>query len=82
MPRSNCKVLDNGDRFPEMACEAVDGGRIILPDDFDERWNVLLFLSRSLVNLLQTAVAGLPKKYQGLREAKHPGYRRFGRHVG
>jgi hypothetical protein len=43
MPRSNCKVLDNGDRFPEMACDAVDGGRIILPDDFDERWNVLLF---------------------------------------
>jgi hypothetical protein len=31
MSRSNCKVLDNGDRFPAIACDAVDGGRTALP---------------------------------------------------
>jgi hypothetical protein len=41
--RSNCKVLDNGDRFPVLVCDAVDGGRIALPEDFGERWNVILF---------------------------------------
>ncbi len=43
MSRTNCRVLDNGDRFPKMTCDAVDGGKIILPEDFGERWNVLLF---------------------------------------
>jgi hypothetical protein len=43
MSRSNCKILDNGDSFPAMGCNAVDGRRIVLPDDFGERWNVLLF---------------------------------------
>jgi hypothetical protein len=29
MPRSNCKVLDNGDGFPAIACDAVDRGWIV-----------------------------------------------------
>jgi alkyl hydroperoxide reductase subunit AhpC len=43
MSRSNCTTLDTGDDFPHMEFNAVGGGKVRLPEDFGERWNVLLF---------------------------------------
>jgi peroxiredoxin len=43
MARSNCAFLDNGDSFPALEFNTVDGSIISLPGDFDKRWNILLF---------------------------------------
>jgi alkyl hydroperoxide reductase subunit AhpC len=43
MSRSNCTILDTGDNFPALEFSAVGGGMVTLPEDFGERWNVLLF---------------------------------------
>ncbi len=43
MSRADCKILDNGNVFPNMTFYAVEGEAVRLPQDFGERWNVLLF---------------------------------------
>ncbi len=42
MARENCKLLDTGDFFPELKFKGLLKD-VALPDDFGERWNVLLF---------------------------------------
>ncbi len=42
MARAECKFLDTGDAFPHMEFSSLDGGTIVLPKDFGERWNVLV----------------------------------------
>lgn len=43
MARESGNILDTGDIFPALEFEAVSGGKIILPEDFEEQWNVMLF---------------------------------------
>lgn len=43
MSRSNSSIIDTGNVFPEMTFEAVGGSIIRLPEDFGERWNIILF---------------------------------------
>lgn len=43
MARENDRILDTGDFFPEMEFDTVSGEKIVLPRDFGQRWNVLLF---------------------------------------
>ncbi len=43
MARENDRMLDTGDFFPEMEFDTVSGEKIVLPRDFGQRWNVLLF---------------------------------------
>lgn len=43
MAKENCKILDTGDGFPVMEFNSVIGEIILLPRDFKEKWNILLF---------------------------------------
>lgn len=43
MARVNCKILDNGDAFPKMKFNVVNNDVIVLPDNFGNKWNVLIF---------------------------------------
>jgi len=42
MTRATPTILDNGDRFPELAMETVQHGHLAFPQDFGEGWGVLL----------------------------------------
>ncbi len=35
--------LDNGDRFPTLTADTLDGEPLTLPDDVADVWTVLLF---------------------------------------
>jgi hypothetical protein len=43
MARIDCSILDTGNLFPELRFHTIEGNLISLPDDFGERWNILLF---------------------------------------
>lgn len=43
MGRELGTLLDNGDLFPVMVIEALEGNRIVLPADLSGKWGVLLF---------------------------------------
>ncbi len=43
MSRSNCKILDTGDRFPRLNINLVTGEVMSVPDDFGGNWSILLF---------------------------------------
>lgn len=43
MARESGRILDTGDLFPVMELDSVSGEKIILPEDFDRRWTILLF---------------------------------------
>ncbi len=43
MSRKNCKLLDTGAEFPEMSFNTIGHEVVRLPEDFGERWNILLF---------------------------------------
>ncbi len=43
MSRSNCTILDTGDRFPKLNVSLVTGDMMSLPDDFGGSWGILLF---------------------------------------
>lgn len=43
MAQEPCKMLDTGDLFPAMVLDTIGGEKIILPMDFGNMWNVLLF---------------------------------------
>ncbi len=45
MPKANNKFLDTGDMFPRLEMSKVDGGKIVLPNDFLGKWGVVLFYS-------------------------------------
>lgn len=42
MARENSPPLDNGSAFPEMEFETTEGGKILFPRDFGQKWNVFL----------------------------------------
>jgi hypothetical protein len=43
MTREGCRLLDNGDTFPEMEIKCIERENLVLPRDLGPRWNVLLF---------------------------------------
>lgn len=43
MVSGNCRILDTGDIFPRLDFSLSSGEAVSLPEDFGERWNVLLF---------------------------------------
>lgn len=43
MGRERISLLENGDLFPVMVIEALEGERIVLPADLKGQWGVLLF---------------------------------------
>lgn len=43
MSRRNCKILDTGNEFPKLSFKTVEQEVVNLPEDFEERWNILLF---------------------------------------
>lgn len=43
MARIEGRLLDNGDTFPLLTFDLVQGNTLTLPRDFGERWNVLFF---------------------------------------
>ncbi len=43
MSRSNCKILDTGDKFPKLDLSLVTGEMMSVPDDFVGSWSILLF---------------------------------------
>jgi len=43
MARKESRILDTGDIFPAIDFDSVDGGRIVLPKDFGQRWGIILF---------------------------------------
>ena len=38
------KQLDQGDNFPDLTWKLLDGSRISIPGDLEERWNVIIIL--------------------------------------
>ncbi len=42
MARKGNRILDNGDRFPEMSFSEVQGGSLTLRRDLNGHWSVLL----------------------------------------
>lgn len=43
MARQGCQALDTGDAFPSLEMDSVGGERIVLPELFSGKWNVLFF---------------------------------------
>ncbi len=42
MAQMGTRILDSGDRFPEMSFSEVQGGSLTLPGDLNGHWSVLL----------------------------------------
>lgn len=42
MARAGGRILDSGERFPDLTMETVGHGRVELPGWFGDRWGVLL----------------------------------------
>ncbi len=36
-------MLNNGDQFPSVSGATVGGGRLTIPEDLKQEWNVVLF---------------------------------------
>lgn len=43
MARAGSAILDSGAAFPLMSVDLVGGGKLTLPGDLKQPWNVLLF---------------------------------------
>ena len=42
MARSQGKILDSGEFFPDLEFNTTEGDKIVLPLEFGNRWNVFL----------------------------------------
>lgn len=43
MAHEQGNILDTGDLFPDMKVSTVGGDELTLPEDFNQKWTVLLF---------------------------------------
>ena len=43
MARGNKAMLDTGDAFPRLRLQVIDGSEIVIPEGFEQPWNVVLF---------------------------------------
>ena len=42
MTRAGTRILDSGERFPDVAIDTVAHGRVALPEGFGDGWGVCL----------------------------------------
>jgi hypothetical protein len=42
MARASARILDSGERFPDLSMDTVKHGRLTLPEAFGDGWGVFL----------------------------------------